>query len=729
MKFLVAFILLACGREVSAEVANPISRVVSLLKGLQEKLEKDLEGETDLFETYRCWYKSTKENKEASNAAAKSRIQELETYIADVKAGKVEFTTERVDLEKQIAGLEKDLSDAKAMRESENKDFLAAEDEMKKAIAAMDKAIETIAEATKGSLVQKKSYLGMLSTKHSLQSAIAFGRGLLAADDVQYLEDMLNDGPDDPDWKKLNRKATFKMKYKARSTKISTLLNGMSATFKRNLKEAQDKETKDAASYKKLKNSKDDLLSAANTALNDQTKENGAKGKSLADSEGEVDDLTKQKTDDEKFIKDTTTAYDAKTKEWDARKELRGKEILAMSQAIATLHSDDARDQFKTSFKSQGYSMLIQEASRSLREPERRTKCAARLVQSLAEKSSDPMLLQLARTAGNSGIEKVVKSIDKMVAAKKTEEETDLTDKQKCEEDLSAAARDAKKTSVKMDTNTEDIERAKTKVAEIAAEIKEKEADIATIDDQKAKADTQRKRENEDAKQSGIDDAQAVTLIKTAIKQMKDWKTAKAATLVTIKKTNMIGSAVKEILKPEAPALIQVTSSSSADPQFAVDAGSAPPPPPATWDTGATYGGASGSSTGIVSILSMCQADVEKDAKAAVDAEADSLKEYNALAKDLADSKKDAQKLISDYKSDKADQEKSKTEKTSERATQLASLNGQIKLYNSYKPGCDFLLVNFDLRTKSRQIEVDGLQKAKAILQGGKFDSFLQLEC
>jgi len=726
MKFLVAFILLACGREVSAEVANPISRVVSLLKGLQEKLEKDLEGETDLFETYRCWYKSTKENKEASNAAAKSRIQELETYIADVKAGKVEFTTERVDLEKQIAGLEKDLSDAKAMRESENKDFLAAEDEMKKAIAAMDKAIETIAEATKGSLVQKKSYLGMLSTKHSLQSAIAFGRGLLAADDVQYLEDMLNDGPNDPDWKKLNRKATFKMKYKARSTKISTLLNGMSATFKRNLKEAQDKETKDAASYKKLKKSKDDLLSAANTALNDQTKENGAKGKSLADSEGEVDDLTKQKTDDEKFIKDTTTAYDAKNKEWDARKELRGKEILAMSQAIATLHSDDARDQFKTSFKSQGYSMLIQEASRSLREPERRTKCAARLVQSLADKSSDPMLLQLARTAGNAGIEKVVKSIDKMVAAKKTEEETDLTDKQKCEEDLSAAAADSKKTSVKMDTNTEDIERAKTKVAEIAAEIKEKEADIATIDDQKAKADTQRKRENEDAKQSGIDDAQAVTLIKTAIKQMKDWKTAKAATLVTIKKTNMIGSAVKEIL---APALIQVTSSSSADPQFAVDAGSAPPPPPATWDTGATYGGASGSSTGIVSILSMCQADVEKDAKAAVDAEAASLKEYNALAKDLADSKKDAQKLISDYKSDKADQEKSKTEKTSERATQLASLNGQIKLYNSYKPGCDFLLVNFDLRTKSRQIEVDGLLKAKAILQGGKFDSFLQLEC
>lgn len=277
-----------------------------------------------------------------------------------------------------------------------------------------------------------------------------------------------------------------------------------------------------------------------------------------------------------------------------------------------------------------------------------------------------------------------------------------------------------------MDTNTDDIERAKTKIEEIEGQIKEKEADIATIDDQQAKADTQRKREHEDALQDASDDLKAVNLIKTAIKQMKEWKTAKAATLVTIKKTNMIGSAVKEILKPEA--FIQVTSSSSADPQYAVEAGSAPPPPPATWNT-ATYGGASGESTGIVSILQMCQADVEKDAKAAADAEKESLSEYDKLTKDLTDSKEDAQKLITDFKADKADQEKSKTEKTSERATQLDALNGHIKLYNSYKPGCDFLLVNFDLRTKSRQIEVDGLQKAKAILKGGKFDSFLQLEC
>merc|ERR1719424_1204128 len=77
---------------------NPIGRIVTLLNGLMGKLEEDLKTETDLFDTYKCWYKTTKTTKEASNDAAASRIDSLKTYIADIEAGKIEFTTERVDL-------------------------------------------------------------------------------------------------------------------------------------------------------------------------------------------------------------------------------------------------------------------------------------------------------------------------------------------------------------------------------------------------------------------------------------------------------------------------------------------------------------------------------------------------------------------------------------------------------------------------------------------------------
>ena len=38
------------------------------------------------------------------------------------------------------------------------------------------------------------------------------------------------------------------------------------------------------------------------------------------------------------------------------------------------------------------------------------------------------------------------------------------------------------------------------------------------------------------------------------------------------------------------------------------------------------------------------------------------------------------------------------------------------------EPRCDFIAVNFETRLKNRQIEMDGLNQAKAVLQGASFD-------
>jgi len=210
---------------------------------------------------------------------------------------------------------------------------------------------------------------------------------------------------------------------------------------------------------------------------------------------------------------------------------------------------------------------------------------------------------------------------------------------------------------------------------------------------------------------------------------MKDWKNAKKAALVSQRKLTMVAGALHEVVKP---AFIQLHAASkqAADPQFVVGAGSAPPPPPATWDAGESYGGASGESAGVVGIMEMVKEDVKKDVRAAEDEEAESLKDFNKEKADLEDEIKATNTAIDAYKKDKASQEKDVVDRTGERSTSKDELNGQLSLYKSYKPGCDFLLVNFDTRTKARQIEVDGLQKAKAILKGGDFaKSFLQVTC
>merc|ERR1719355_422518 len=99
------------------------------MEGLVKKIENDGKAEEDLFEKYICWYKTVVSTKKASNSAAADRIESLTAYIDDVKSGRVEFTSERKDLEEEIAKLSGEVETATAMRKKDNEDFVAAKDE------------------------------------------------------------------------------------------------------------------------------------------------------------------------------------------------------------------------------------------------------------------------------------------------------------------------------------------------------------------------------------------------------------------------------------------------------------------------------------------------------------------------------------------------------------------------------------------------------------------------
>merc|ERR1711972_232669 len=122
------------------------------------------------------------------------------------------------------------------------------------------------------------------------------------------------------------------------------------------------------ATYDKLMDSKGKQKKAAQDALDKMEKESGAKGMSRGDASAEVDMLTKQITDDKKYIGQLQDALDKKKTEWKARQSLRAEEQEAISKAISILHGDDARDLFKRSFESQGYLFLQETTSARARQ-------------------------------------------------------------------------------------------------------------------------------------------------------------------------------------------------------------------------------------------------------------------------------------------------------------------------------------------------------------------------
>lgn len=698
----------APGLHAATVALSPVTRVVELLQNLAKQVEAEGKKEEDLYENFVCWGQSVINQKTASNAAAEARINELETYIADLAAGRIELTSERADLEKEIAGLLSDLENAAAIRKKEHKDFLDAEDEMTKAITALQEAIDTLDEATKdhkeGVLLAVRSRLrgaseiggmeALVERQASLKHAVDLGERFLAKADATFLKRVLLGDVPTVDWKKLNRKATFKMSYKARSFKIQEVLKKMHQTFTLNLKDATEKENAAKAEYDKLKASKEDQLGTSRDALTKMEVENGAKGMSSEQAQEEVDALKTQVKDDTKFIAETQQSVADKKEAWKVRSELRAGELAAINKAIYILHNDDARDLFKKSFGSQGF--FLQMAQSATKAQTHRAQTAASAIREAAKRSGDQRLLSLAAALSHASpdsvkvkFEPIIKSIDKMIALLQEEENKDLEIKEKCEEDRMSDTRAAILASREIDEATDLVNKLTAKIEECQKKIEELVAAHKEAEEALAKATNMRNDEHAAWLITDKDDKEAAETVASA----------------------------KEVLEgfyKDNFALVQK------QPVTGMKAGEAPPPPPPTWEGG--YGGKQGESQGIVAIMEMVHEDIVKDRADAKADEDKSQAEYDAFKQDTEDHMKALMSQKDATESEMGDAETKRTETKEMRTTKKGELDAILKKISDINPNCEYFEVNYVMRRNNRQIELDGLQKAKAILEGGVFD-------
>jgi len=706
MKIFTLTCLLGVLAVTESATLSPVTRVVELLKGLSAQVEKEGKVEEGLYEDFVCWGKSVINQKTASNAAAASRIDELETYIADLDSGRIELTSERGDLEKDIAELMSDMESATALRKKEKADFEAAEDEMEKTIAALKGAIDTLDKATKdhkeGVLLAVRASLkgasangGMAAlAQHqaSLQQAVKLGEQFLDKADATFLKRTLLGDVPNVDWKKLNRKATFKMAYKARSFKIQGVLKKMHQTFSINLKDAQDAEAKAIKDYDTLTSAKQEQLDAAQKALNKMEGENGAKGMSRQESVDERDALKTQVANDEKFIKQTEKALADKKASWKVRSELRSGELAAISKAIYILHNDDARDLFKKSFSSQ-FLQVKQTAHKAMTN---RAQKAAVAIKDAALRSGDRRLLSLASRFAVPGgsvktkFDPIIKAINDMVAQLKKEEDEDLDIKQTCESDRMENTRNAIVNSRGIDEKTDLITKLTARIEDCQNTIEELKAEHKATKEALDKAQRMRNDENAAWKATDADDKAAAETVESAKNVLAGFY--KDNGLVFVQKQPVSG----------------------------MEAGEAPPPPPATWEGG--YGGKTGESQGIVAIMEMVHEDIVKDRADAKADEDSSQSEFDDFKADSESKMKalNAEKEQTEKDMGAAETKKAQTEK--QRGTQKDKLDALLGTIKDINPNCEYYEVNYPMRTKNRQIEIDGLNKAKAILEGGVFD-------
>lgn len=673
---------------------NPVTRIVQLLEGLRTETEEDHKKEEKLFDRYRCWAKTTVSTKEASNKKAKKRMDELATFIDDIKNGRIEFTSERTDLEKELKEIMAAMKEASELDNKEAEDFNSAEEEMEKTLAALDEAISVLGEATEdhkeGVLVQvhRAAAESEAQAGEKMQRIVELAQRVLSKGDALFIQRLVSGDVPKPDWKKLNRKATFKMAYKARSFKIQDIMKKMHQTVSISLADARKNESERKTNHAKLMKAKTAERDACQEALSNADVENGAKGMNIDEAQAEFDALEEQFNNDERFIKQVNGQLKAKTQEWSDRSVLRMGEIDAISKAIEILSNDDAKDLMTRSHKSQGY-FFLQEAS-----VERRSNAAAAIRIASNGNARMNLVASMVENAGGH-FDKVIEAIDKMVELLKEEEEDDLKKKEQCEKDRADNTRKAAVESRKIDDLSDTITRLNGEIDQINDEIKAAQENHEAVDKELKAAQKNRNEENAEWAKTDADDKLAFETVGKAKGVLQDFYSKNGLMLVQTKFDPSTG------------------------------AGEAPVEPPKTWDS--EYGGKTDQSTSIIAILEMIEQDIQKDrdhAKAAEDKAQASFDEFKAESEAQMG---ELMATIKTLKENREDKEGDISTADGERNTARGELSAVMQTIKDGRPTCDFFEIQYPMRLKNRQTEIDGLIKAKAILQGATFPGgFLQ---
>jgi len=146
--------------------------------------------------------------------------------------------------------------------------------------------------------------------------------------------------------------------------------------------------------------------------------------------------------------------------------------------------------------------------------------------------------------------------------------------------------------------------------------------------------------------------------------------------------------------------------------------GVAPPPPPETWKAYQTKGE---EHTGVVAMLDMLVADLDKEIQSMTVNENDAQAEYEELMADSAAKRAADTASIAEKEGAKAGLEAELEKNGAEKKATKLQVVAKAEYIKDLHVECDWLITNFEVRKSARAGEVESLKNAKAVLSGADY--------
>jgi len=470
------------------------------------------------------------------------------------------------------------------------------------------------------------------------------------------------------------------------------------------LAEAQATEKENTANFDALMSAKKKEVRAATKMTEEKLQRVGQIAVEIETMKNEHEDTKERLAEDTKMKATMAKSCSTKAGEHKASQKLRQEELVALAETVKVLNDDDALELFKKTLPSSASFMQLQVSTSAARAR------ALRALRSSGRRGVQLDFIALALRGKKVGFEKVIAMVDELSNTLKAEQDADNKKKAYCAEEFDKSD-DKKKSLTRTIKDTESaIGKAKEDITSLAETLKSLTAGIKSLDSSVAQATSQRKEEHAEYTELMASDG-----------------TAK----------EILGFAKNRLNKFYNPALYKPPPQRelSDEDRATLQAGGTLPPT-------AAPGGIAGTgigfvqveahtqhkkeSTGVIRMIDLLIADLDKEMTEAEVTEKDSQADYEQAMKDAQSKRATDSKALAESESEKADLEASLEELAAVKKSSTKELMATEQYIGALHSDCDWLLQYFDVRKEARTSEIDSLSKAKAVLSGADY-SFLQI--
>jgi len=642
----------------SAAQVSPVQKVIQLLDELKGKVEADLASEESLMEEYTSWCDEEANTKEDAITSSKRTIGDLEATIEDAKATVMTLTSSIDELTTKISTSEKELADAKGIRDKEHEVFVASEKELADTVDSLDRAITVLKKNL--SLMQTGKMANVLGAMASgLQKVVE--ASWINSHQKAMLQSLLqaNAGDSDEDLSLSAQPQGSTVNYESASGGILDTLADMQSKAEESLSSTRKDEMEAAHAFALLKQGLEDEIKVAKKQLSEATQTRSTTEEEQYSAETALTETQETLAADEKYLAELKQSCSMKATEWAARQKQAGEETAAIEKAKEVL--------------SEGVKVFLQTSTHLTTESKMEGDMDTRsqvvgLLRRISKKAHSYALMQLLASAQSDPFGKIRGLIEEMIAKLTKEAAEEADQKSFCDEEISESKAKQADLSGKLDKTTARIAKAEADKAKLEEDIKLLETEIAEIDAGQAEATKVREEEHAEYLKASKDFKDSATAVAKAIAVLSEYYNS--AAFVQVKQAPEFGGAKS--------------------------------------DVGST----------IVSILEVAESDFTTMLAEAEADESSAAEAYEKLTQDNAITKTTKQGDVKGKTSEGKQLEVALGNYAENKATTTDELDAVLMYLDKLKPQCESKVMSYAERKAKREQEIEGLKEALTILSG-----------